>query len=68
MAGAVRGVCVFRWVVERTLAWLGRFRRLAIRYERRADVHLAFLELGCALLCFNTLHPAPRLLLGAVSR
>ena len=25
-----------RWVVERTLAWLHRFRRLAVRYERRA--------------------------------
>src|SRR5918998_2810207 len=24
-----------RWVVERTLAWLARFRRLAIPYERR---------------------------------
>ena len=24
-----------RWVVERTLAWLHRFRRLAVRYERR---------------------------------
>ena len=34
---------------------LGRFRRLAIRYERRADIHLAFLDLGCALLCFATL-------------
>jgi transposase len=22
-----------RWVVERTLAWLARFRRLAVRYE-----------------------------------
>jgi transposase len=42
-------------VIERTLAWLGRFRRLAIRYERRADIHLAFLDLGCALLCFATL-------------
>jgi hypothetical protein len=41
--------------IERTLAWLGRFRRLAIRYERRADIHLAFLDLGCALLCFATL-------------
>jgi len=28
-----------RWVVERTLAWLARYRRLAIRYERRADLH-----------------------------
>jgi hypothetical protein len=34
---------------------LGRFRRLAIRYERRADIHSAFLDLGCALLCFATL-------------
>src|SRR5258708_1043054 len=26
------------------------FRRLALRYERRADVHEAFLTLGCALI------------------
>jgi transposase len=42
-----------RWVVERTLAWLNRFRRLAIRYERRADIHEAFTLLGCALICLN---------------
>ena len=42
-----------RWVVERTLAWLARFRRLAVRYERRADIHLAFTTLGCALVCLN---------------
>jgi hypothetical protein len=42
------GLGVFRWVVERTLAGLHRFRRLALRYERRADVHEAFLTLGCA--------------------
>jgi hypothetical protein len=39
--------------VERTLSWLNRKRRLKIRYERRADVHLAFLVLGCALICWN---------------
>jgi transposase len=44
-----------RWVVERTLAWLSRFRRLTIRYERRADIHEAFLHLGCALICLNYL-------------
>ena len=44
-----------RWVVERTLAWLGQFRRLTIRYERRADIHEAFLSLGCALICFRSL-------------
>jgi IS5 family transposase len=42
-----------RWVVERTLAWLNRFRRLTVRYERRADIHLAFTTLGCALVCLN---------------
>ncbi len=44
-----------RWVVERTLAWLNRYRRLTVRYERRADIHQAFLTLGCCLICFNTL-------------
>jgi transposase len=46
-----------RWVVERTLAWLARYRRLTIRYERRVDIHQAFLTLGCALICFNHLPP-----------
>ncbi len=45
----------YRWVVERTLAWLSRSRRLTIRYERRADIHQAFLTLGCALICFTHL-------------
>ena len=44
-----------RWVVERTLAWLNRFRRLTVRYERRADIHEAFLHWGCALICLNYL-------------
>jgi IS5 family transposase len=42
-----------RWVAERTLAWLNRYRRLKVRYERRADIHQAFLSLGCALVCWN---------------
>jgi transposase len=45
-----------RWVVERTLAWLNRSRRLTIRYERDDQIHEAFLTLGCALICFNALH------------
>jgi transposase len=44
-----------RWVVERTFAWLARFRRLTVRYERRADIHHAFLALGCPLICFKAL-------------
>ncbi len=45
-----------RWVVERTLAWFAQFRRLTIRYERRHDIHAAFLSLGCSLLCVNAIH------------
>ncbi len=46
----------FRWVVERTLSWLHQFRRLRVRYERRADIHEAFLFLACALICWNYLN------------
>ena len=44
-----------RWVVERTFAWLNQMKRLIIRYERRADIHEAFLRLGCCLVCFKHL-------------
>ena len=42
-------------MVERALAWLSRFRRLTIRYERLGEIHLAFLDLACALICFRRL-------------
>lgn len=40
-----------RWVIERTFSWLHNHRRLARRYDRRADIHEAFLTIGCALIC-----------------
>ena len=43
----------WRWVVERTLGWLHRFRRLRIRHERRSDIHQAFLSLACSLICWR---------------
>lgn len=46
----------FRWVVERTRAWLLGCRRLQIRYERRADVLLGFVDLACAAICLRILH------------
>jgi transposase len=49
---------VFRWVVERTMAWLQQCRRLRIRYARRDDIHEACLHLGCALICWNVLDPS----------
>jgi IS5 family transposase len=42
-----------RWVVERTLAWLARFRRLTVRYERRFDILLGFHLLAAALVCLG---------------
>jgi hypothetical protein len=43
----------YRWVVERTLSWLNRNRRLKVRYEVRGDITQAFLSIACALLCFH---------------
>ncbi len=37
-----------RRVVERTLGWPHHNRRLRVRYEKRADIHEAFMTLGCA--------------------
>jgi transposase len=44
-----------RWVVERTLSWLHQFRRLRIRCERRADIHEAFMAIGCYIICWRFL-------------
>ncbi|GAB3661207.1 hypothetical protein GCM10028833_41210 [Glycomyces tarimensis] len=49
------GLGVTRYVVERTLALLHWFRRLRIRWERRSEIHEAFLHLGCALICWRRL-------------
>jgi transposase len=48
----------FRWVVERTQAWIVAFRKLAIRYDRHAASVLAFLHLACALICLRYLEHA----------
>jgi transposase len=37
-------------VIERTLAWFARFRRLTIRYERRLDIVETFHRLAAALI------------------
>ena len=46
-----------RWVVERSLAWLLGYRRLGVRYERRADLLQGLLHLACALICLTVLAP-----------
>jgi transposase len=49
------GLGVTRWVVERTLSWIHQFRRLRLRYERRADIHEAFMTIGCCVICWRFL-------------
>ncbi|CAL9665433.1 IS5 family transposase ISGeob7 [Streptomyces sp. enrichment culture] len=44
-----------RCVVERTFAWLRQFKRLRIRYEIRADLHLGLLQLACSIICLRRL-------------
>jgi transposase len=47
-----------RWVVERTISWLHQHRRLRLRYERRPDIHEAFLSIACSLICHRALQGA----------
>jgi transposase len=44
-----------RWPVERTLSWTHQNRRLRIRYERRSDIHQAFLTLAMIKICASAL-------------
>jgi len=50
------GLGIYRWVVERTISWLHQYRRLRVRYERRGDIHQAFVNLGCILICCKYLN------------
>ncbi|QRP50837.1 IS5 family transposase [Amycolatopsis sp. FDAARGOS 1241] len=44
-----------RWVIERSIAWLTGYRRLTIRYERKAGHYLAFLTLAATITCHKKL-------------
>lgn len=42
-----------RWVVEVTLGWLNRFRKILIRFERREVSHKALVQLACAAIVWQ---------------
>jgi transposase len=42
-----------RWVVERSHSWMNRFRRILVRWEKRADTYVAMLHLSCALITWK---------------
>jgi transposase len=47
-----------RWPIERTNAWLHNQRRLNPRWERRAELYLAFAQLAAALILCRRLNDA----------
>jgi transposase len=47
-----------RWTIERTNAWLHAYRRIAVRWERRADLYLALVRLACSLIICRRLQGA----------
>jgi len=47
------GLGVIRWVVERTIAWYHGMKRLRIRWERRDDIHEAFLALATCIITYR---------------
>lgn len=42
-----------RWVVERTFSWMNRFRRILIRWEKKAENYLALLHFVCAIITYR---------------
>jgi transposase len=49
------GLGKFRWVAERTISWLHGFKRLRTRYDRRSNIHEAFITLAECIICFRLL-------------
>ncbi len=47
----INGLGTLRYVVEQTFALLHQFKRLAVRWERRTELHNAFASLACSLIC-----------------
>ena len=49
------GLGVYRWVIKLAESWVHQDRHLKLRYDRRDDMHEAFVALACALICLNRL-------------
>ena len=48
-----------RWIVERTFAWLGRYRRLSKDYEGRTDVSETMIRMAMMHIMVRRLAPTP---------
>lgn len=44
-----------RWVVERSHSWINRFRRLLVRWDKKAVNHLALIQFACSIIISSKL-------------
>ena len=49
------GLGAVRYVAEQSQALLHQFKRLRTRYDVRDDIHEAFLDLACCVICWRRL-------------
>ena len=52
---SVPGYRARRWVVERTHSWMNRYRRLLVRWEKKAANYVAMLHFACALITLRSI-------------
>jgi putative transposase len=45
-----------RWVVERSASWLNRFRKLLIRWEKKAENYLGLIQLACSIMVYRRMN------------
>ncbi len=46
-----------RWVVEVTYSFFNRFRKLLVRYEKKAKNYLALIHFACAIIVWRKIIP-----------
>lgn len=42
-----------RWIVEVSLSWFNRFRKLIVRYEKKHATHMALTQLAAAIIALR---------------
>ena len=51
---------VRRWVVEVTHSFFNRFRKLLVRFEKKAQNYLTLIHFACAIIVWRKLIPVHR--------
>ncbi|WP_329167104.1 hypothetical protein OHB49_43480 (plasmid) [Streptomyces sp. NBC_01717] len=51
----IKGLGKLRYVVEQICALLHQFQHLAVRWERRTELHYVPVSLACGLTCWRRL-------------